>query len=220
MSSDRRWPYLTVAILVGSVLLYAAHGQVLLEQLAASGPIGRLLSFLLHPFAHNKEDVWHIVGDIGLGFFVMGTLIESWVALGWKYRYQMYGLSYVSSLLADVMMWKWRGAFIGLSGFVCAGIAFLIAYYVSSFRNLPMRRLRDTLGPLGVGYLIPFVVTSILLTLSYPQNLSIQNTAIYHCVAFSLGFVLAVDLLLRTQLRDMLRRCRHITSHHPTKGLL
>lgn len=36
-----------------------------------------------------------------------------------------------------------------MSGFVCAGIAFLLSYYLSSFRQIPIRRLRDTLGPLG-----------------------------------------------------------------------
>lgn len=191
-----------------------------MTELVASGSMGRVLSWLLHPFAHHNENLWHIVGDIVLGFFVMGTLIESWVALGWKYRYEMYGLSYISALLADVTMWKWRGGFIGLSGLVCAGIAFLITYYLSSFRNLPIRRLRDALGPLGVGYLVPFIVTSIAVTLTYPQSLEIQNTMIYHCLAFFFGFVFAVDLLLHTQVRDMLRRGKRPTSDHPTIGLL
>jgi len=91
--SPRKWPYLTFIILVGSIVLYTIHGEDILANLLASGPIGQLLTLLLHPFVHMKNDPWHLVGNIVLGFFVMGTLIESWVALKWKYRYTMYGLA-------------------------------------------------------------------------------------------------------------------------------
>lgn len=106
MLSRKKWPDLTLIILFGSILFYTINGEDILGKLAASSSMGQLLTLLLHPFAHHNEDPWHIVGDIVLGFFVMGTLIESWVALGWKYRYTMYGLSYVSSLLAYIVMWK------------------------------------------------------------------------------------------------------------------
>ena len=220
MFSPRKWPYLTFIILVGSVVLYTIHGEDILANLLASSLTGQLLTLLLHPFVHMKSDPWHLVGNLVLGFFVMGTLIESWVALKWKYRYTMYGLAYISSLVVYIIMWKWRGPLIGLSGLVCAGSAFLLSYYLSFFRHLPIRRLRDTLGPLGVGYLIPFVITYIPYTLTYAQSVEIQSTAIYHCLAFFFGFIFAVALLLRRQVQDIFRRGKHLTSHPPTKGLL
>lgn len=195
-------------------------GVVLLDSLSRSGMVGLVLTLFLHPFVHHI-DPWHLWSDLVLGFLVMVVLVESWVALNWKYRYKMYLLAYVSSLIAYLLTWQWVGfthnMIIGLSGMVCAGFVVLLPYYWVIRKSLRFER-RDIFALIGLGYLLSFLVSSIVYAFTeyaftHAQDLGAADSAIYHFLAFVCGFCLSWLLLRDRKVRSTLLQTRSRPSH-------
>jgi len=208
--SPRRWPYLTVTILVVTVIAQIENAVIPLYSLSRSSTGGLILALFLHPFVHHM-DPWHLWGDLVLGFLVMGILIESWVALSWKYRYAMYGLAYVSSLVACVLTWQWIGfthnIIIGLSGIISGGFGVLVLYCWIVRKSLRVDR-RDAPALIALGYLLSFLVSSVVNAFTHMQDPGAADSAIYHVLAFFCGFYLGRWLFRDPKVRNTLLQTR------------
>lgn len=197
-----RPPYVTIGLLATSwgIQYQAWSGGAL----AFPTPYRGLDPVLfLHPLIHNN---WaHLISNTVFGFMA-GTLIESWMMIRCRNRWEILGLCYASSLAAAYLKWKYVGAnlamTVGLSGMISAAIMTILVYYWLFHGRIRLDGV-GALAPLGIGFLLWFLVEPLYNVIYAPIQLS--DTLNFHLIAFFVPLLPAL-LLLRRSLRDTIQQ--------------
>jgi membrane associated rhomboid family serine protease len=170
-------------------------------ELAFATPYGGLdLVLFLHPLIHNN---WaHLASNTVFGFMA-GILIESWMMIRCRSRWEILGLCYASSLVAAYLKWKYVGPSlamtVGLSGMISAAITTILVYYWLFHGRIRLYGV-GALAPLGIGLLLWFLVEPFYDVIYGAIQLS--DTLNFHLIAFFVP-LLPAFLLLRRSRRDV-----------------
>jgi hypothetical protein len=162
LATLKKLPWATIGFIAICVIIYESH-------VAHWTELNTAQQLVLHPFFHR--DNTHIAGDLILGIFVVGSMIECWMTQFKRVvRCGLLIFCYVMSLIVTALWTIMTGAVpYGSSGLVLAGLGVVVLYYCTYHEQLSLKSW-NALGPIGVGLMCAFLLQMVVRTVLDPTQ--------------------------------------------------